>query len=490
MRPTGRWWSITGVGAVLLGVALLGERPLLLVGASVVGAYALVAAARAVSATTTAHSRLSVNVDAVPRRVPASGETTLTVTATLDAPVDQPVTVEYGFPPGVDADTQQVTLRAGETRVRDACAPSFPVAGRFTLPEVTVTYEGPGGLFTQAVPLDAGVSVTAEAHGTGDIHVGAGGDALQGTFGSHRGDARGVRGDDLASLREYQPSDSVRRIDWKTTARLDTVHVREYEAEREQTTRLVVDARSALSTGERGRTKLDFLREVALSILRTAELDDDPVALTVVDDVGIRTATDAAGTVNHYRRLRETLFRLGSERRDGRRRTATTETGPADAQAAYTRLASRDDPQTAFATTLVPYFSRTGSYVAQLSADPLFTGVRRHVSEVSRGTWTVVLTDDTQRNQLIETLKLATRGSRRATAFVTPSVLFESRGVTNLEETYEGLVDFEEFRERLDRLPRANAYEVAPDDRLRAVLSHGNRRRSRPRTRTQRRARE
>jgi len=475
MRPTRRWWSITAVGAVLLAISLVGDRFVPLVGASVLGAYCLVTAARAVSTIATAHDSLSVDVDATPDRVPAGSETTVTVTATLDAPVDHPVTVDYTFPASVDAAPQSLTIASGERRAHATCAPAFPVAGRFSFPALTVTYESPDGLFTQRVPLDGQVSVTAEAQGTGDIHVGAGGDA-RGTFGSHRGDSRGTRGDDFADLREYQPSDSVRRIDWKTTARLDTPHVREYEAEREQLTRLVIDARSTLAEGDSARTKLDYLREVALSILRSAERTGDPIALTVVDDRGVKTVTDATSTVNHYRRLRETLLALGGDRQTRQQRAVAAETSPADAQTASTRLAGRSGPLTTFELTLIPYFSRTGSYVDQLSSDPLFAAVRRHVTEVSSGTWTVILTDDTERGRVVETVKLAARGSRYATAFVTPSVLFEPRGLSDLETAHERLVDFEEFRRRLDRIPRANAYEVAPDGRLRAVLAQGGNR--------------
>jgi uncharacterized protein (DUF58 family) len=476
MRPTRRWWSIAAVGAVLLAISLVGDRFVPLVGASVLGAYCLVTAARAVSTITTADDSLTVDVDATPDRVPAGSETTVTVTATLDAPVDHPVTVDYTFPASVDAAPQSLTITPGERRAHATCAPSFPVAGRFSFPDLTVTYESPDRLFTQRVPLDEQVSVTAEAQGTGDIHVGAGGETLVGLFGSHRRDSHGIRGDDFADLREYEPADSVRRIDWKATARLDAPHVREYEAEREQLTRIVFDVRSTLAQGDSGRTKLDYLREVALSVLGSAERADDPLALTIIDDDGIRTVTDAASTADHYRQLRETLLALGGEQQTRHRRTVTAETNPAEAQAASTRLAARSGPITTFELTLIPYFSRNSSYVAQVSADPLFAAVQRHITDVSRGSWTVVLTDDTKRGRVVETMKVATRGSRRATAFVTPSVLFESRDLSDLETAYERLVDFEEFRKRLNRIPRANAYEVAPDGRLRAVLAQGSER--------------
>jgi uncharacterized protein (DUF58 family) len=46
---------------------------------------------------------------------------------------------------------------------------------------------------------------------------------------------------DLADLREYQPSDDVRYIDWNVTARLQTPYVREYHEDRELTAWFLVD---------------------------------------------------------------------------------------------------------------------------------------------------------------------------------------------------------------------------------------------------------
>ena len=48
-------------------------------------------------------------------------------------------------------------------------------------------------------------------------------------------------GIDLAGLREYQEGDDVRHIDWNVTARLQTLHVREYQQDRELTAWFVLD---------------------------------------------------------------------------------------------------------------------------------------------------------------------------------------------------------------------------------------------------------
>ena len=49
------------------------------------------------------------------------------------------------------------------------------------------------------------------------------------------------RGMSFAEVREYQPGDDVRDIDWNVTARLNRPHVKVFEEERELTVMLLVD---------------------------------------------------------------------------------------------------------------------------------------------------------------------------------------------------------------------------------------------------------
>lgn len=66
---------------------------------------------------------------------------------------------------------------------------------------------------------------------------------------------------DLAEVREYQPGDEVRRIDWNVTARMDRLFVRQYREEREITGWLLVDRSPSMDFGTRRRFKADLARE-------------------------------------------------------------------------------------------------------------------------------------------------------------------------------------------------------------------------------------
>lgn len=68
---------------------------------------------------------------------------------------------------------------------------------------------------------------------------------------------------DLAEVREYQPGDEVRRIDWNVTARLNRLFVRQYREERELTAWLLVDQSPSMTFGTRRRLKQELAAEFA-----------------------------------------------------------------------------------------------------------------------------------------------------------------------------------------------------------------------------------
>ncbi len=70
------------------------------------------------------------------------------------------------------------------------------------------------------------------------------------------------RGVEFAEVREYQPGDDIRTIDWNVTARLGSAYVKRYLEERELTVVFVVDRSASGGFGSRVRTKGDLATEV------------------------------------------------------------------------------------------------------------------------------------------------------------------------------------------------------------------------------------
>ena len=91
--------------------------------------------------------------------------------------------------------------------------------------------------------------------------------------GNYRSLFRG-NGIDLVDLREYQPGDDVRSIDWNVTARMDTPYVREYVEDREITAWFLLDLSPSVDFGtvESERVKrtvlIDFVTTLARLLTR------------------------------------------------------------------------------------------------------------------------------------------------------------------------------------------------------------------------------
>ena len=65
-------------------------------------------------------------------------------------------------------------------------------------------------------------------------------------------------GVDFADLREYQPGDDIRYIDWNVTARMGAPYVKKYVEERDLTLLLLVDVSGSQSFGSRFLLKRDY----------------------------------------------------------------------------------------------------------------------------------------------------------------------------------------------------------------------------------------
>jgi uncharacterized protein (DUF58 family) len=73
---------------------------------------------------------------------------------------------------------------------------------------------------------------------------------------------------DFADLREYQPEDDVRYIDWNVTARMDTPYVRQYVEDREITGWFLLDLSPSVDFGTLARQKRAVLIDLVTTLAR------------------------------------------------------------------------------------------------------------------------------------------------------------------------------------------------------------------------------
>src|SRR5206468_2339973 len=75
-------------------------------------------------------------------------------------------------------------------------------------------------------------------------------------------------GVDFADLREYQPEDDIRYIDWNVTARMDTPYVRQYVEDREITAWFLLDLSPSVDFGTMQGVKRTMLIDFVATLSR------------------------------------------------------------------------------------------------------------------------------------------------------------------------------------------------------------------------------
>ena len=75
-------------------------------------------------------------------------------------------------------------------------------------------------------------------------------------------------GVDFADLREYQPEDDIRYIDWNVTARMDTPYVRQYSEDRELTAWFLLDLSPSVDFGALEHQKRSMLTDFVAVLAR------------------------------------------------------------------------------------------------------------------------------------------------------------------------------------------------------------------------------
>ncbi len=130
-------------------------------------------------------------------------------------------------------------------------------------------------------------------------------DSLAG--GKYRSIFRGV-GLAFEEVREYQPGDDVRAIDWNVTARMGHPFIKRHVEEREQTVFLMLDLSGSQQTGSGPRSKREALAELAAVLALGAVRDHDRVGLILFTDA-IEVCLRPAKSNRHALRLvRDILF--------------------------------------------------------------------------------------------------------------------------------------------------------------------------------------
>jgi uncharacterized protein (DUF58 family) len=115
------------------------------------------------------------------------------------------------------------------------------------------------------------------------------------------------RGVEFAEVREYQPGDDIRSIDWNVTARLGAAYVKRHLEERELTVMFAVDYSASGRFGSRRRAKADTGLEVAAVLALAAARSNDRIGALCFTDRAERYIPPRKGRRHALRVISELL---------------------------------------------------------------------------------------------------------------------------------------------------------------------------------------
>jgi uncharacterized protein (DUF58 family) len=127
-----------------------------------------------------------------------------------------------------------------------------------------------------------------------------------------QGDYRSLfhgNGVDFADLREYEPGDDVRYIDWNVTARMSTPYVREYLEDREITAWFLLDLSPSVDFGtlETNRLKRSVLIDFVTTLARLLTRHGNRVGAMFYGDGAPRTIPARSGRIQVLRLIDDLL---------------------------------------------------------------------------------------------------------------------------------------------------------------------------------------
>ncbi len=115
------------------------------------------------------------------------------------------------------------------------------------------------------------------------------------------------RGMEFDEVREYQPGDDIRSIDWNVTARTGVPHVKKFVEEREMTVMVLVDASPSCRFSTVHELKSRLAAEIAAVLSFAAIRNNDKIGLQIFTDTVEKFIPPRKGRSHVLRLIREVL---------------------------------------------------------------------------------------------------------------------------------------------------------------------------------------
>ncbi len=113
---------------------------------------------------------------------------------------------------------------------------------------------------------------------------------------------------EFQEVREYQPGDDIRIIDWNVTARYGFPYVKKFQEERELTVVILLDASSSGKFGTQEKMKSELAAEICSLLAFSAIKNNDKVGMIIFTDQIEKYIPPQKGSSHVLRLIREVLY--------------------------------------------------------------------------------------------------------------------------------------------------------------------------------------
>ncbi|MGZ4891664.1 MAG: DUF58 domain-containing protein [Halobacteriota archaeon] len=325
------------------------------------------------------------------------------------------------------------------------------------------------------------VSVEGGAGGAGGARgaPGATSTSVQALYRQRRAHA----GMELAYIRPFEVGDSLKRIHWKASAKLNKLMTKEFLADLDDaadagaSVSLIIDQGGMMGRGPAGATELDFAVNVADYFVTSAVARGSRVGLVTYDDSGVRTNLAADASLPHVSGVVRALNEMEPATPLRRPRTKMDVTGSdvlhVKQHFAATPEADANDDIRRFRHIISYLYAHSEGYVRNLHGAPAFRAITTTLKR-ARGRSTLVLVSDLESDfsPLSEGIRLASRRGMRVYVIALFSKVFEESDdpLFEVEDVYAA---YEAHRRRVRKLegtPNVKVIEANAAEALRPSL--------------------
>lgn len=133
--------------------------------------------------------------------------------------------------------------------------------------------------------------------------------------GDYRTSRKGF-GLEFEQLSDYQCGDDIRYVDWKSSARMNKMLIKEYRDEQNRTVFLLVDGSSSTAFGSTQNTKKEVIAEIASVLALAAVFGKDHVGMIIFTDEA-ELIIPPSGGLNHAHIIMQEVFNFQPRRKHG-----------------------------------------------------------------------------------------------------------------------------------------------------------------------------